>query len=127
MNIDVPSAAIEPFEPLGFPKLGIINYAGIKEALDEAFKTMNISGEKRDKQHRLCIDAIHLFLYSCIEQGGADGDSITIEDLFRADNNTCCYIVARYTTPNGKMQRYSGVVRSKFGFTESHRLLGNNE
>ena len=125
--MNIPESAILPFEPLGIPKLSIINYAGIKEALDEAFKIMNLSGERRDEQHRLGIDAIHLFLYSCIEQGGANENSITIEDLFRADNNTCCYIVARYTTPNGRMQRYSGVVRSKVGFTESRRLLGNNE
>ena len=111
--MNIPKSSIRPFEPHGIPRLCLIKYATIKDALDEAFKIMNASGE--DDDTRLSTYTIRLFLFGCVMDGGGSSINIDILPSVGSSGQSALAIV-RYTTPNKRVQRYSGAIRSNAGF-----------
>jgi hypothetical protein len=115
--MNIPESAIRPFEPHGIPKLGVLQYASVEEALEEAFETMNEYGRNTDKL--IGIDAIHLFLYSCLRDMGALKDTIKI-DVWNVQGGHV-RALAEFAMPNKTMQEYSGLIRSRIGFRKTRR------
>jgi hypothetical protein len=117
MNIQIPETAILPFEPLGIPKLGVLQYGSVIEALDTAFETMNEYGRNTDKL--IGIDAIKLFLYSCLRDMGALKDTIEINVWSVQGGHVRA--LAEFAMPDKPMQEYGGLIRSRIGFRKTRR------
>ena len=119
IQMNIPKIAIEPFEPLGIPTLGILKYASV-ESLDEAFTIMNRHGENNDDP--MSIDAIYLFLFQCIRDAGAHKDSIHINiDIDIESDNNLCYIDIYYMKLDGKLYKFNRTVQSNAGFGLTRR------
>ena len=112
--MNIPKSAIRPFEPHGIPRLCLIKYATITDALDEAFKIMNLSGE--DDDTRLSTYTIRLFLFGCVMDGGGSSIEIDIMSVRSMPRGRSALAIVSYTTPNKKVHRYTGAIRSNAGF-----------
>ena len=96
--MDIPQSVIEPFEPLGIPKLGVMKYESITAALDRAFEIMN----NHNGVLPLGVDAIKLFLQGMlvdcdatlddINVTGWDGDLVVVDLTYSADRGPVRYV-----------------------------------
>ena len=114
IQMNIPESAIRPFEPLGIPKIGIVPYASIIHALDDAFKTMNELGEEHDKAMQL--EGIELFLMGCVKNMGALTSKVLVTQFCHDE----CDVDVYYTTKGSRtLHRYNGMVYSNSGFKHS--------
>jgi hypothetical protein len=106
--MNIPESAIQPFQPLGIPKLKIMSYASIIEALDKTFETMNRIGEAYDFMY---IDGIELLFTKCLQEMGVFTSKVLITQFCytECDVNIC------YVT-NRALKQYSGTIHSTGGF-----------
>jgi len=118
--MNIPESAIRPFEPFGIPKLRVLPYASVEEALDYAFETMNQHGQITDKP--IGSDAIKLFLYGCLTEPGMGvlKNSISINVWFEVQNRHI-RVALEYAMPDKTRHRYTGLVRSRSGFKRANR------
>lgn len=112
--MNIPESVILPFEPLGIPRIGILPYASVIEALDEAFKTMNELGDGNEKPMHL--EGIELFLKGCLQSMDALMSKVHITQFCY---NECDISVYYMTKRTRNLERYNCTVHSNGGFTNS--------
>ena len=101
MIIDIPSAAIEPFEPHGLPRLHASNDLA-KLALRQLLDGLNNDSSKNSK---LVIGGLHIAIEKCLQTTGADFVSVKIKGPITKYEIPFCNVTVFYKMPGDKRLR----------------------
>lgn len=116
MIIDVPSAAIEPFEPHGIPRLSISN-----DTIWEMFSTAldNINSYSKSIRGAILIKTMRYYIRDALNEAGAEFVNIKIRGPYTSKDGEgipVCHITVYSKMPNKPMRHMGGPVWSTGGF-----------
>ena len=105
MIIDVPSAAIEPFEPHGLPRRLHGNDTAVKLALKGVIGLINSVGNSTSQ---LVIEGMRYIIEQRLRKAGAVGVRVVIRGPFNDAEIPYCGYSVHYHIPGDKLRHHIG-------------------
>lgn len=116
MILDIPSAAIEPFEPHGMPKLNITDDV-IWEAFSEALDSLN--GYSKSISDAMLLRTMHYYIRDALDAAGAEIMDINIRGPYTSKDGKgipVCHVTVDCRMLGGRMRHVGGPIWSTGGF-----------
>jgi len=114
MILDIPSAAIEPFEPHGLPRLHIcddIAWETFSTALDD------LNSYSKSIRGAMLKRSIYYYIRDALDEADAEFVNIKIRGPYtNSDGIPICHVTVYCKMPNGPMRHMGGPIWSTGGF-----------